>query len=237
MESGLLRLGKDVIPPFSEEGDVVGWIKKVKLVAMLQEVQDLASLIPLALYLEMSNEDQVRAEQIEMRQVTAFTEGPFEAYEKLKQFKWTGETVDVYANIIKRLAGLAGYVGIGLDHTAKFAFITGFPDDVSVALQQLPHIERMDVSKLLPTAQLIVSKRIKKTETVAASAQSNALRNKAQKESSSLQYFRCRGPHYIKDCKEIPRAKVICYNCGKFGHMAKYYTQIQGNGQGELLRQ
>ena len=35
MESGLLRLGKDVIPPFSGEGDVVGWIKKVELVAKL----------------------------------------------------------------------------------------------------------------------------------------------------------------------------------------------------------
>ena len=47
MESGLLRLGKDVIPPFSGEGDVFGWIKKVKLVAKLQKVQDLASFIPL----------------------------------------------------------------------------------------------------------------------------------------------------------------------------------------------
>ena len=141
MESVLLRLGKDVIPPFSGEGDVAGWIKKVKLVAKLQKVQDLASFIPLflhedalALYLEMSNEDQVWAEQIEMRLVTALTEGPFEAYEKLKWFKWTGESVNVYANTIKRLAGLAGYIGIGLDHTAKLAFVTGFPDVVSVAL-------------------------------------------------------------------------------------------------------
>ena len=97
-----------------------------------------------------------------------------------------------------------------------------FPDDVSVALQQLPHIERMNVSKLLPTARLLVSKRIKKTEMVAVSAQTNALRNKAQKELSSLQCFTCRGPHYIKYCTEIPRAKVIYYNCGKFGHMARY---------------
>ena len=66
------------------------------------------------------------------------------------------------ANTIKRLAGLAGYVGIGLDHTAKLAFVTGFPDDVSVALQQLPYRERMDFSKLLPTAWLLVSKRIQK---------------------------------------------------------------------------
>ena len=91
MESGLLRLGKDVIPPFIGEGDVVRWIKKMKLVAKLQKVQDLASFIPLflhgdalALYLEMSNENQVRAEQIEMRLMITLTEGPFEAYEKLK---------------------------------------------------------------------------------------------------------------------------------------------------------
>ena len=64
---------------------------------------------------------------------------------------------------------------------------------------------------------------------VGASAQSNALKNKAQKESSSLQCFRCQRPHYIKDCTEIPRAKVICYNRGKFEHMARYCTQIQGN--------
>ena len=113
----------------------------MKLVAKLQKVQDLASFIPLflhgdalALYLEMSNEDQVRAEQMEMRLVTAFAEGSFEAYEKLKRFKWTGESIDVYANTIKRLAGLAEYIRIGLDHTAKLAFVTGFPDDVSVAL-------------------------------------------------------------------------------------------------------
>ena len=50
MESELLRLGKDVIPPFSGEGDVVGWIKMVKLVAKLQKVQNLASFIPLFLH-------------------------------------------------------------------------------------------------------------------------------------------------------------------------------------------
>ena len=57
----------------------------MKLVDKLQKMQDLASFIPLflhgdalALYLDISNEDQVRAEQIEMRLVTAFTEGSFE---------------------------------------------------------------------------------------------------------------------------------------------------------------
>ena len=73
---------------------------------------------------------------------------------------------------------------------------------------------------------------MQKTETVGASAQSNALKNKDQKGLSSLQCFRCRGSRYIKDCTKIPRAKVISYNCGKFGRMERYCTQIQGNEQG-----
>ena len=51
-----------MIKPFTGEGDVVSWIKKVQLVAKLQKVSDLASFIPLylegdalALYLEMMN--------------------------------------------------------------------------------------------------------------------------------------------------------------------------------------
>ena len=128
-------------------------------------------------------------------------------------------------------------MGIGLDHTAKLAFVTGFPDDVSVALQQLPHIERMDVSKLLPTARLLVSKRITKTETVGANTQSNALRNKAQKRLSSLQYFRCRGPHYIKDCMEIPRAKVIFTIVENLDIWQGIVLRFRETGKGELLRQ
>ena len=55
MESGLLRLGKDFIPPFCGESDVVGWIKKVKLVAKLQKVQNLASFIPLLAFIDGIN--------------------------------------------------------------------------------------------------------------------------------------------------------------------------------------
>lgn len=53
------------------------------------------------LYLDMSNENQLDEEEMEMRLVTAFTEGPFEACEKLKRFRLTGESVDVYANTLK----------------------------------------------------------------------------------------------------------------------------------------
>ena len=60
-----VRLGSDILKPFSNEGDMVAWLKKVRLMARLQFVDDIASLLPLylegdalALYMEMKEEDQ-----------------------------------------------------------------------------------------------------------------------------------------------------------------------------------
>ena len=40
------KITSDMIRAFTGEGDLVAWLKKVKLVAKLQKVTDLASLIP-----------------------------------------------------------------------------------------------------------------------------------------------------------------------------------------------
>ena len=40
-----IRIGSDVLRSFSGEGDVVAWIKKVKLVAKLQGIPAVASLM------------------------------------------------------------------------------------------------------------------------------------------------------------------------------------------------
>ena len=49
--------------------------------------------------------------------------------------KWTGEPVDVYANEVRRLAGLAGFSGDGLERIVKLTFVNGFPDNISIELQ------------------------------------------------------------------------------------------------------
>ena len=58
------KLTKEMIRPFNGKGDLVAWMKKLKLVAKLQKTSDLASFDPLfldgdtlALYLEMSAQD------------------------------------------------------------------------------------------------------------------------------------------------------------------------------------
>ena len=60
------KITMDMIKPFTG-GDVVSWLKKVTLVAKLQKLSDFASFIPLyeegdplALYLELSEEPQIK---------------------------------------------------------------------------------------------------------------------------------------------------------------------------------
>ena len=59
-----------MIRPYTGEDDLISWLKKVKLVAKLAKVTDLASFLPLylegdalAVYLEMSETDQKSAPQ------------------------------------------------------------------------------------------------------------------------------------------------------------------------------
>ena len=123
--------------------------KKVRVVARLQLVDDVASLLPLylegdtlALYMKMK-EDQKDNCLIEARLKEEFTDGAFTAYRKLTMVRWAGERVDVYTNKIKQLVGLAGFEGAGLEMFTKLAFITGFPKAISIELQQAPNIETL----------------------------------------------------------------------------------------------
>ena len=139
-----VRLGNDILQPFSGEGDVVAWLKSVRLVARLQHIDDVASLLQLCLegdaltlYIEMKEEDQKDISLIEALLKEAFTDGAFTAYRKLTMVSWAGERVDVYADKIRQLAGLTGFEGAGMERFTKLAFVTGFPNAISIELQLL----------------------------------------------------------------------------------------------------
>ena len=90
---------------------------------------DLASFLPLylegdalAVYLEMKEKDQTNID-LEARLKEAFTDSPYIAYARLINVRWTGEPVDVFATEIRRLAGLAGFQGVGLEKIINLAFI------------------------------------------------------------------------------------------------------------------
>ena len=134
-------ISSNIIKPFSGKGDVVVWLKKVRLVARLQKVDDVASLLPLylegdtlALYMEMEETSQRDAEQIKAQLKEAFTDDAFTAYRKLTMVKWAGKHMDVFVNKIKQLIRLARFEGAEMERLSKLAFITEFPDTISIEL-------------------------------------------------------------------------------------------------------
>ena len=70
----------------------------------------------MGIYLEMDETDRKDPAKIKNHLREAFCDGPFVAYAKLSSKKWGEEEVDVYANEIRRLAGLARFEGPSLEH-------------------------------------------------------------------------------------------------------------------------
>ena len=232
-----VKVTSDMIWPFSGEGDVVAWLKKVRLVAKLQKITELESFLPLylegeglALYLEMDESDQLVVDEIEKRLKAAFSDDMFTAYAKLVKYRWSGENVDVCANEIRRLAGLAGFEKDGIENIVRLTFINGFPDSISASLQQLPNIKFMPVCELIESARVLTSK-------LSTVATAHAYKGSLQLKESSRRdmrpnfqmesnegrgYFRgrcyrCGGPHMAKHCKEVKG--IICYRCRQPGHI------------------
>src|SRR5678816_1670847 len=101
----------DVVKPFDGVGDLESWILKVELVVKTQKLKNEESLLPmllekeaLAVYLELSEEEKLSAEEIKKKLRKVFGEDPFVAFSQLCAKRWSGENIDVYMNEIKRLA-------------------------------------------------------------------------------------------------------------------------------------
>lgn len=226
-------INTDMIRPFDGTGDIVAWIKKVKLVAKLKGVEDVASLLPLylegdalALYLELGETEQLNLRSIEEKLKTAFADGPFEAYARLMKKRWSGETVDVYMTELRRLAGLSGFSGIGLETCVRLSFVNGMPDNIGSVLQQMPDVRTTSLSELLSRARVLVSKQPHYAAVAATSDNRMSLKNSYSDKQNGREVinvfkgkcFRCGGPHAIKYCKER-RMGITCFKCGKIGHM------------------
>ena len=243
---------KDFITPFTGEGDVVSFITKVELVAALKKIDDEARFLPLyleghalAIYLEMDEADRRDPAKIKNRLKEAFCDGPIVAYAKLTSMKWGGEEVDVYANEIRRLAGLARFTGPSLEHVVKLTFINGLPDYMSVQLQQVGGILDLSLAEILTKARVLTAHKATSGAVAAVATNWRPSRREGKEGASKTpppgsggfrgKCFECGGPHMARHCMvKTPRA-IQCYRCGREGHIAAYCSkgQGQGNEQGE----
>ena len=209
-----------ILQAFSGEGDVLAWIAKVELVSKLTGVKDLSSFIPLylegsalSLYLELPDEKKNDADVLKRELVVAFTDGQVVSFCKLKGTRWSGESVDVYANEIRKLAKGCGFDKEGLEQAVKLAFVAGFPDHISVELQTVQNFESVSTSDLINRARVLTAN-MGKGSVVAAGQTSREQRS----------CYGCGGPHMVRNCPT--RAKELkCFRCGG-NHMIRFCPQM-----------
>jgi len=229
-----------VLTPFNGEGDVTAWLSKVELVVKLTKKKaDLAAIIPLyleggalAVYLELSAEDQLDADKIKNSLTKAFSDSAFTAFSKLKALEWRGESVDIFATNLRRLARESGFTEPAIDDIVRLAFITGVPHNVSMELQQLQDVESLPVADILSRARvLMASKKGAEANMVVAGAM-HETRKEHSSRNSTISCWECGGPHIVRYCpskKEVEKTKIKCFRCGG-PHIIKYCNEKYTKG-------
>jgi hypothetical protein len=221
---------KEMIKPFTGENDVETWLTKVDLVMKIHKLKNEAEFIPLfleeaalAVYLQMSEENKKSGQNIKERLREAFGEDPFAAYQKLTKKKWQGESIDVFATDLNRLARSAG---ITEEVILKRAFVTGLPLEIGKDLRALNGIELMSMADLVTRARAVTAATQESREVIAAGRQFVQKMNRPWKER----------PPYRKDIneREVSSWSVICWNCQKQGHIARDCRSRQGNDVDEV---
>lgn len=163
---------------------------------------------------------------------------------KDEKLSWSGEPVDVYANELRRLGRECGFIGKELERIVKLAFVTGFPDDVGVELQQMEGIKEVSLDVVLAKARILASNRgggLLFNELAAPAVMAKAKTRVGENSKFGGKCYRCDGPHPIRDCpvgvnaakpivkcfrcegphlaRNCPERKsVVCWSCGGEGH-------------------
>lgn len=67
--------------------------------------------------------------------------------------------MDVYANKIQQVAGMAGLISRGFETSMRLTFVTGYHNDISAEFQQVPVIETLTIGDLLTRARVLTRDR------------------------------------------------------------------------------
>ena len=157
---------------------------------------------------------------------TAFSLNQFSAYEEFVNRKLTpGETVDVYAADLQRLAGLVdGTIG---GECLKCALVYGLPDMVRKQLSAACSLETMNLNEVVSRARTLVDVQRSLVGAVATAQPRNTRR-----QERTWTCFKCgRDGHIARNCLKLGSNldSMTCFACGGKGHMARMCLKMAKN--------
>ena len=216
----------DLIRQFDGTGDFMEWLDKLELVAKMQNISDLGSLLPLfltggafAVYKGIDDADQKDYDKVKNALQLAFSSDSIVAYEDLQRRKLqVGESVDVYVADITRLAKL---VDSKLSPTyIKCAFVAGLPIEMKKQLKAACKLNTMLLADVVDRARTL-------------SKSEDSLCFAASKISERRKCFQCGQEGHVSRFSPVSARKNLaqqpkCFNCGEDGHMSKECPKRSG---------
>ena len=225
----------DLIKQYDGNGDFSEWLKKLELVCKLQRVKDLESVLPLflsggafAVYDGLSEDVKIDYRALTQALQQAFSVNCFQAYEAfLSRRLLPGESVDVYASDLKRLAKLVD--PLISEGWIKCSLVHGLPIDVQNQLKAACCLNEMELSEVMERARSLVTG---SDANFGAVAQSNFKEFKSNGQYRGKCFVCGKEGHQARSCphKKLTNASnVICYRCGEAGHYASKCVQMSKN--------
>lgn len=224
----------ELIKQFDGSGDFSEWLKKLELVCKLQRVKDLQTVLPLflsggafAVYDGLSENVKSDYGALTNALSQAFSANCFQAYAEFTARRLLpGESLDVYASDLKRLAKLVDpFVS---DDWIKSAVVHGLPADTQNQLKAACCLQSMELSDVMARARNLLGSESSNFGVVAKSNGYNAIR-----QGPKRRCFICnKEGHLASSCplKKGEVSNVTCYRCGEVGH---YATKCSNNPKNE----
>ena len=159
MEGGVKL--SDLISRYDGSSDVTEWLDQLQLAKEPARITDLTRVLPAFLrgdafkvYKNLPEEDKRSVRAIADALTAAFGVDEHVAFCTLVSRKWKdGESVDVYAAELKRLASVAK----SDVRTVRMVFMSGLPDKVGTQLKTTPGIKAMEFKQVVELAREVMA--------------------------------------------------------------------------------
>ena len=229
----------DIIKQFEGNEDFSEWIRKLELVAKLQNVKELEKFLPLflsggAFSVYESLEDRVKMDykQLKAALMKSFSFNQFKAYEEFTSRRHLPyESVDVYLSDLKKLASLVDGAGNN-EEWMKCAFVNGLREETKKQLIAACELEKMSLAEVAERARMLVSAD-RSFHAVVAIKKGNADRytTHADRKPRPVICYSCnKEGHISRFCSARKETTPKCYCCGESGHVATVCPQkVQKN--------